>query len=102
MAVSYKVGRPYHIADISFNKDPDQELYDRFYKACRDLRYFETVVLARALQISVRTVRNWKAGRCFPTTRGTAILIIDWVERGKPQKMVSQAEASEGMFQGQG
>lgn len=98
MAVSYKVGRPYHIADIDFSKDPDQELYDRFFEACRDLRYFETVVLAKACRVDIRTVRRWKEGKNFPTTRGTAILVIDWVNRGKPMKIITQAADSTAML----
>ena len=98
MAVSYKVGRPYRVADIDFSKDPDQELYDRFFRACQDLRYFETVVLAKACRVDVRTVRRWKEGKNFPTTRGTAILVIDWVNRGKPEKIITQAEIARGML----
>lgn len=98
MAVSCKVGRPYHVADIDFNSDPDQELYDDFYKACADLHYFDTVVLSRALGVSVVTVRLWKAGKTFPMRRGMAFQIIDWVNKGKPQKTITQAEAANTMF----
>ena len=98
MAVNCKVGRPYHIADIDFRHDPDQELYDRFFEACRGLCYFETVVLAKALRVNVRTVRRWKEGRNFPTTRGTAMLVISWVNSGKPMKIISQAANSTAML----
>lgn len=98
MAVNCKVGRPYHVADIPFGKDPDRELYDQFYKACRKLSYFETVLLARACHVDVRTVRRWQSGRYYPARRGTAILVISWVDRGKPQKVVTQEELAEGMF----
>lgn len=97
MAVSCKVGRPYHIADICFGKDPDRELYDQFYRACRDLSYFETVILARACKVAVRTVRRWQSGKYFPARRGTAVLIIAWVNSGKPQKMITQEELSRAM-----
>jgi hypothetical protein len=98
MAVNCKVGRPYHVADICFAKDPDRELYDQFYRACRNLTYSETVILARAVKVDVRTVRRWQAGQYFPSRRGTAVLIIGWVDRGKPQKMITQAELAAGMF----
>lgn len=98
MAISCKVGRPYHVADISFSHDPDRELYDRFYKVCRLLSYFETVMLARAVRVDVRTVRRWQSGRYFPARRGTAILIIGWADRGKPQRTITQEELAAGMF----
>lgn len=98
MAISCKVGRPYHVADICFGKDPDRELYDQFYRACRGLSYFETVLLARACRVDVRTVRRWQSGRYFPARRGTAVLVIGWVDRGKPQKIITQAELAAGMF----
>jgi hypothetical protein len=98
MAVSCKVGRPYHVADIPFGKDPTQELYDKFYAACRELCYFDTVVLSRALGVSLVTIRLWKAGKRFPGREATARLVIDWVDRGKPQRIVTQAEAAASMF----
>ena len=100
MAVSYRVGRPYHVADINFAEDHDQELYDRFYEACRALSYSEMVALARALQVTLRCMRYWREGKCFPSTRGTAMHVIAWVANGKPIKRVTQAEAAEGMFSG--
>jgi len=98
MAASAKVGRPYHVADIDFSNDPDQDLYDEFYTACRGLRYFDTVVLGRALGVSLVTIRLWKAGKTFPQRRGTAMLVISWVKAGKPQRTVTQAEAATSMF----
>lgn len=98
MAISCKVGRPYHVADICFSKDPDQDLYDQFYRACRNLTYSETVVLARALKVDVRTVRRWQEGKSFPVRRGRAVLIIGWVDSGKPQKRITQAELAAGML----
>ena len=98
MAVSCKVGRPYHKADIDFRHDPDQDLYDRFYAACDKLHYFDTVVLSRALGVNVVTIRLWKAHKTFPARRGTAHQVIDWVKRGKPEIVVKQAEAAGGMI----
>jgi hypothetical protein len=98
MAVSCKVGRPYHVADIDFRHDPDQELYDRFYEACRDLSYFDTVLLGRALGVALNTIRLWKAGQTFPARRGIAQQVIDWVTRGKPEKVITQAERAKAIF----
>lgn len=98
MAVSCKVGRPYHVADIPFGKDSSQELYDRFYTACRELHYFDTVVLSRTLGVSLVTIRLWKAGKKFPGREATARLVIDWIEAGKPTKTITQAEAAASIF----
>jgi len=94
MAGRYRVGRPYHEADIDFSKDPDQDLYDQFFRACRTLSYSETVFLARACKVNVRSVRNWQSGKYFPTRRGVAILILGWVNNGKPERIVKQADVS--------
>ena len=98
MTVSCKVGRPYHVADICFAKDPDRDLYDQFYRVCRSLTYSETVMLARALKVDVRTVRRWQSGECFPARRGWAVLIIGWVDNGKPQKIITRGELATGML----
>ena len=98
MALGCKVGRPYHTADIDFRHDPDRELYARFYAACDKLHYFDTVMLSRALGVNVVTIRLWKAHKTFPNRRGVAHQVIDWVSRGKPERIVKQAEAAGGMF----
>lgn len=98
MAVSCKAGRPYHIADIPFGEDSSQELYDNFYAICRELHYFDTVLLSRALGVSLVTIRLWKAGKRFPGREATARLVIAWVNGGKPQKTITQAEANASMF----
>lgn len=98
MAGKSKVGRPYHVADIDLSYDPDLELYDNFFNACAGLRYFETVVLSRTLGVEARTVRNWKAGLTFPKRNGIASQVIRWVNDGKPQKIITQAQAATGMM----
>jgi hypothetical protein len=92
--IALRTGRPYHTADIDFSKDPDLELYARFYEACSTLCYFDTVVLSRALGVDVVTVRRWKARQNFPERKGTAQHVINWVASGKPRKIVSQREGS--------
>ena len=98
MAVSSKVGRPYHVADIDFRHDPDQELYDEFYQACRTLTYCDMRLLGKAFGVHWITVWRWKAGQVFPMRKGIARQLIDWVVNGKPQKTVTQAEAADTMF----
>lgn len=100
MAASVKVGRPCCVADIDLRHDPDQELYNQFFDACRRLDYPDVRRLARALQVGTSTVRSWRAGQHFPTTRGTAVLVIGWVDRGKPVKMITQAEMAASIFSG--
>ena len=98
MAISCKVGRPYHVADINFRHDPDQDLYDTFYAACDQLHYFDTVLLSRALGVNIVTIRLWKAHKTFPSRRGMAYHVIDWVNRGKPEKIIKQAEITRSML----
>jgi hypothetical protein len=98
MAASCGVGRPYHVADIDFRYDPDQELYDRFYAACGQLRYFDTVLLSRALGVSLVAIRLWKAGQSFPRREGTAKQVINWVDNGKPEKIIKQSKTGVGML----
>lgn len=97
MAVS-KVGRPYQVAALDLAKDPAQELYDRFYQACAALRYSDTVVLSRALGLHERSIRRWQYGENFPKRDATAMLIIRWVDNGKPRKVITQAGATRGMI----
>jgi len=98
MPVSCKVGRPYHRADIDLGYDPDQELYDRFYAACDTLRYFDTVLLSRTLGVTLVTIRLWKAHKTFPARRGIAFQVIEWVNNGKPEKIVTQAELAQSLL----
>ena len=79
-------GRPRYVADIDFAHDPDQELYDRFYEACREFCYRDVMALSRGLKVTPRTIYNWKNGKTFPIVRGTALMVIDWVAGGKRMK----------------
>ena len=97
MAVSAKVGRPYRVPDIDLKHDPEQELYDQFYEACRQLTYDDMILLGRFFGIHWITVWRWKAGHTFPK-QGAAMQVILWVNDGKPTKTVTQAEAADTMF----
>jgi len=98
MAISYrKGGRPYAVADIDFSNDAELLFWDTFYKACSNFRYIEIIALSRALEVSVRTVENWKYGLTFPR-KGIAQQVIDWVSRGKPMKKISPSQAISDML----
>jgi hypothetical protein len=97
MAVSNR-GRPVCMAAIDFRLDPSQELYDRFYKACRTLDRSDIRKLARALHISERTVIYWKQTTTFPVTRGTAERVIQWVNEGKPVEFKTQAQIAAAIY----
>jgi len=99
MAVSSKVGRPYRVPDIDLRYDPNQELYDRFYEACRTLSYSDMKLLGRFFGLNWITIWRWKAGKTFPT-QTIASQVILWVSTGKPLKTVTQAEAANSMFSG--
>jgi len=88
MAVNTR-GRPICRAVIDFAHDPDEELYDRFYKACRTLSCSDMRKLARGLRVRLATIYFWRAGRTFPVTKGTAGFVIRWVEEGKPVEFVN-------------
>jgi hypothetical protein len=83
-------GRPRREADIDWTTDPSQFYYDKFFEACRTLSYSDCVSLSNGLKISLRQVYNWRNGRHFPRDIGAALVVIRWVEQGKPVKLVSQ------------
>jgi len=73
-------------------QDPGQFYYDKFYDACRDLSYSDCKALSNGLKVSLRTVYFWRNRRNFPREIGTALMVMDWVGKGKPTKLVSQRE----------
>lgn len=91
MAVNTR-GRPICMAAIDFANDPDKELYDKFYEACKTLSCSDIRKLARALDINECTIRYWRKTKTFPVTRGTARRVIQWVEEGKPVEFRTQAQ----------
>jgi len=88
MAVNTR-GRPICRAVIDFANDPDAELYERFYEVCQDLDCSDMRKLARAFRVDLSTVYRWKLRTRFPETRGTASLVIRWIEQGKPIEFVN-------------
>jgi len=94
MAVNTR-GRPICRAVIDFAHDPDEELHERFYKACQTLTCSDMRKLARAFRISLAAVYYWKLRTYFPEREGMAVLVIRWVEQGKPIEFVnSNTESS--------
>lgn len=98
MAISSKVGRPVYEADIDLEHDPNQEIYSQFYKACQSLTCADMRRLARALRVTLATVMRWRVGQRYPMDIGTPILIIQWVQNGKPVRMRTQAEIAASML----
>lgn len=98
MAVNAKAGRPICEADLDWEHSPGQEIYSRFYEACRGLNYSDMCRLARALKVTLTAVMDWKSGRRFPPGLDLPFLVIRWVERGKPVRMKTQAEIADNML----
>lgn len=98
MAVSAKTGRPVCEADLDWEHSPGQEIYSQFYEACRSLNYGDMCRLASAFNVSLATVIRWKSGRQFPLGLDFPFLVIQWVERGKPVRMRTQAEIAASML----
>jgi hypothetical protein len=94
MAIANR-GRPICRAVIDFTDDPDEELYNKFYKVCRTLSCSDMRKLARGLRVTLATVYFWRQGRSFPVTKGTAAFVIRWVEQGKPTEFVIQTPTGE-------
>ena len=96
MAVGFiKGGRPYFVAELDYANDRELALTSEFFKVCSRFHYQETMQLSRALGVHERTVMSWKYKERFPSYH-TALLVIDWVNRGKPvtKKYPSKIEAT--------
>ena len=98
MEIRGNLGRPVREADLDLEHDPNQEIYTQFYEACRTLDWADISSLARGLRVTVGAIRHWKTGRRFPMDIGTPLLVIRWVNRGKPVKMRTQAEIATSML----
>lgn len=76
-------GRPYYVADIPFKVDRKIALLNEFYGVAKRLCYREIVALARAFNISKRTVYAWHYGERFPRYE-IMLDVIEWAKNGKP------------------
>jgi len=76
-------GRPYYVADIPFKVDRELSLLDEFYGIAKRLCYREIVGLARAFNMSERTVYAWRYGERLPRY-GIMLDVIEWAKNGKP------------------
>jgi len=98
MAVAIaKAGRPHAVAEINFQTDSEITLRDGFYEACSTLKYREIMALSRALGVTPVTVSNWKYKTYFPSWY-VALQVIDWVQRGKPIKVIPPWQSMSDMF----
>lgn len=98
MGVRTKSGRPIWEADLDWQDNPGQEIYDQFYEACRGLNYLDMRMLAKAFRLTLTAVVDWKSGRRFPPGLESPLLLIRWVERGKPLRMRTQADIAASML----
>lgn len=93
----YLPGRPAYYADITFGRDPDQPLFDKFYTVTRSLSYREMIGLARTLGVRPVTIWRWKTGQTAPRY-GVMSKVIEWGEQGKPLVKRQRDRYADGMF----
>ena len=92
-----RCGRPYAVAEIPFQNDRKVGLLEEFYGVCSTFHYLEIMAVSRALGVQPFTVERWKYKMTFPRW-DIAIDVIEWVNRGKPIRKVSQSESPAGML----
>lgn len=90
-------GRPYPVALIPFNNERKVGLLDEFWTTCAAFHYRETMAISRALGVEPRTVERWKYRESFPRW-DIAVDVIEWVNQGKPVRMVSPSETPGNML----
>jgi len=77
-------GRPIHEAFLDFRTETEYDrLINQFYKVCFALNYREIMALSRVLQVTPRTVQNWKYESTVPKW-GIMQWVIRWGELGRP------------------
>lgn len=81
-----KGGRPCPVA-VMYDARLDTEFYEKFYEACRAFAYRDIMAVSRRLDVSPRTVRNWKYGKTRPVDQ-IVFAVVQWVKDGKPVEMV--------------
>ena len=92
-----RAGRPYAVAEIPFQNERKVGLLDEFYDACSSFHYREIMAVSRALRVQPCTVERWKYKETFPRW-DIAVDVIEWVNQGKPIRLVSQSETPSSMF----
>lgn len=78
-------GRPYYVADIPFENDRRIALLTEFYNITKKLHYRDIVALARAFNMTERTIYAWHYGERFPRY-DIMMDVIEWAKRGKPMR----------------
>lgn len=84
-------GRPYYVADIPFENDRRIALLTEFYNITKKLDYRDIVALARAFNMTERTIYAWHYGERFPRY-DIMMDVIEWVKRGKPMRKEYQKD----------
>ena len=95
--VTVRVGRPHCVADINFANERKQLLFDEFYKICKTFHYREIMALSRALGVCPHAVVLWKYKLRTPRW-DTVVDIFDWVDRGKPMKLVQPSRVKKSLL----
>jgi hypothetical protein len=88
-------GRPRVMADIDFDNPLKRQFVDDFQSACSTFQYRELMALSRSLGVTRLTVERWKYKIYFPRW-DMAADVLDWVQRGKPIKLVPASQSGVG------
>ena len=91
-------GRPIVAAIISTVDDDEIELYDNFFRICKQLTFSDRLAISYGLGITFRTVDNWYYGYNFPKEKSIAKGIINWYENGKPVKKIDQCDSLQNLL----
>jgi hypothetical protein len=81
-----KGGRPCPVA-VMYDARLDVTFYEQFYAACSTFGYRDIMAVSRRLDVSPRTVRNWKYHKTLPVDQ-IVFAVVEWVKEGKPTEMV--------------
>jgi hypothetical protein len=90
-------GRPRVMADIDFDNALKRTFIDDFQSGCDTFHYREMMALSRTLGVTPVTVANWKYRIYFPRF-DIAADVLDWVQRGKPIKLVPPSQSGVGRY----
>lgn len=65
----------------------EDDYYQEFYAACSAFGYKDIMAVSRSLDVTPRTVRNWKYRKTLPQD-GIVFGVVSWVREGKPILMI--------------
>ena len=78
-------GRPVWVADIPFENNKTLPLLSEFFRILKQLNYRELMGVARAFNLTERTVYAWRYGERCPRHE-IMEWVIDWARQGKPMR----------------